>query len=279
MRKIAFVVFDIDNSIIDRFLIDLVTDISGVGYKIKLSTISGDIEDIVTKVVQEKQEIKFKIHFINFAYEKSNILSQWLEKYSTANKRMALEYYDGVQRSYTEGKVTSLTKTEKDEYGQLVREATFKPLTAFFINEENVIKIKVSSVGKKYPYRYPYSYGANVMQNNEINNTYLLDVPVTVTIKGSIYDPTVTLLDEDGVEYNKVKFTGLTLLEGQYIIINSAERKIYYYNGSELVDYSANTDPNYDTFLRAKHGKSTISINFEPSDTGELIGNWRKYKL
>jgi hypothetical protein len=279
MRKMAFVVFDIDNSITDRFILDLVTDISGVGYKLKLSTISGDIEDIVTKVVQEKQEIKFKIHFINFAYEKSTILTQWLEKYSIANKRMALEYFDGVQRRYTEGKITSLTKTEKDEYGRLVREATFKPLTPFFSHIENTIKIKVATSGKSYPYSYPYAYGKNVVENNEINNPYILDIPVTVKITGSIYEPTVLLLDENDEEYNKVKFTGLTLLEGHYIIINSAERKIYYYNGSELADYSANTDPSFDTFLRAKSGKSTISINFAPSDTGELTGSWRQYGL
>jgi len=275
----AFVVFDIDNSITDRFILDLVTDISGVGYKLKLSTISGDIEDIVTKVVQEKQEIKFKVHFVNHAYEKSHILTQWLEKYSAANRRMALEYNDGVRRRYTEGKVTSLTKSEKDEYGQLVREVTFKPLTPFFTQIENVIKIRVATSGKSYPYKYPYSYGKNVVENNEINNPYLLDIPITVKITGSIYEPTVILIDEGSIEYNRVKFTGMTLLEGQYIVINSAERKIYYFDGNELLDYSANTDPSYDTFLRAKSGKSTISINFAPTDTGELTGNWRQYGL
>lgn len=279
MRKVSFVVFDIDNSIIDRFNLDLITDINGVGFKLKLSTIDGDIESIVTKVVQDKQEVKFKIHFVNRAYEKSTVLEQWLEKYSTISKRMALEYTDGVRRRYTEGKVISLSKTEKDEYGQLIREVTFKPLTPFFSHIENVIKIKVAAVGKSYPYRYPYSYGKNVVENNEINNPYILDVPVTVTITGSIYEPTILLLDEDNIEYSRIKFTGLTLSEGQYLIINSAERKIWFFNGTELQDYTAETDPSYDTFLRAKSGKSKISINLQPTDTGELTGSWRQYGL
>lgn len=279
MRKVAFVVFDIDNSIIDRLDLDLITDISGVGFKLKLSTIDGDIESIVTKVVQEKQDIKFKIHFINRAYEKSAVLEQWIEKYSTANKRLALEYNDGMMRRYTEGKLTSLSKTEKDEYDRLVREATFKPLTPFFSNIENTIKIRVASVGKSYPFRYPYCYGRSILENNEINNPYILDIPVTVKITGSIDRPSVYLLDENDVEYNRVTFSDITLTDGQYIIINSAERKIYYYNGVELQDYSAETDPSYDTFLRAKSGKSTININFEPSDTGELTGSWRQYGL
>ena len=279
MRKVAFVVFDIDNSIIDRFNLDLITDINGVGFKLKLSTIDGDIESIVTKVVQDKQEVKFKIHFINRSYEKSTVLEQWLEKYSTTSKRMALEYTDGVRRRYTEGKVVSLSKTEKDEYNQLVRECAFKPLTPFFSNIENTIKIKVAAVGKSYPYRYPYSYGKNVVENNEINNPYILDVPVTVKITGGLYEPTILLLDENDTEYSRIKFTGLTLSEGQYLIINSAERKIWFFNGVELQDYTAETDPSYDTFLRAKSGKSKISINLNTSDTGELTGSWRQYGL
>lgn len=279
MRKVSFVVFDIDNSIIDRFNLDYITDISDVGFRLKLSTIDGDIESIVTRVVQDKQDIKFKIHFIGYAYEKSAVLEQWIEKHSKTTSRMALEYADGVRRRYTEGKVISLSKTEKDEFGRLIREATFKPLTPFFSHIENVIKIKVAAVGKSYPYRYPYSYGKNMVENNEINNPYILDVPVTVKIYGSIYEPTIILLDEDNAEYSRVQFTGLTLEEGHYIIINSADRKIWYYNGSELQDYTAETDPRYDTFLRAKSGLTKISINLQPTDTGELIGSWRQYGL
>lgn len=279
MRKMAFVAFDIDNSIFDRYDLDIVTDISGVGYKLKLSTIDGDIESIVTKVVQDKQDIKFKIHFINRAYEKSAILEQWIEKYSTADKWLALEYNDGIKRRYADGKLISLSKDEKDEYGQLVREAVFKPLTPFFDNVENVIRLRPSAFGKSHPFKYPYCYGRSMVENNEINNTYLLDVPVTVKIKGSIYEPTILLINEESNEYSRVKFNGLTLTASEYIIINSAYRKIWYYNGSTLSDYSAMTDPSYDTFLRAKSGKSTISINFTPTDSGELTGNWRKHGL
>lgn len=279
MRKVSFVVFDIDNSIIDRFNLDHITDISDVGFRLKLSTIDGDIESIVTKVVQDKQDIKFKIHFIGYAYEKSTILEQWIEKHSKTTSRMALEYTDDVRKRYTEGKVIALSKTEKDEFGRLIRECTFKPLTPFFSHIENVIKIKVAAKGKSYPLRYPYSYGKNMVENNEINNPYITDVPVTVKIFGSIYEPTIILLDEDNAEYSRVQFTGLTLEEGHYIIINSADRKIWYYNGSELQDYTAETDPRYDTFLRAKSGLTKISINLQPTDTGELIGSWRQYGL
>jgi len=279
MRKVAFVVFNHHNEIIDRFMLDHITDISGIGMRLRLSTIDGDIESIVTKVVQEKQDIKFKIHFVNRAYEKSEILTQWIEKYSTYDMRLGLEYTDGVITRYTEGKVTDFTKTEKDQYGQLVRECTFKPLSPFFSQIANTIKIKVAASGKSYPFVYPYSYGANVVTNNEINNTYILDVPITVKLTGTISNPSIRLFDEDDNEYCKVQFTGKDLTDGQYILINSDTRKIYFFDGSEEVDWTAEADPDADTFLRAKRGKSTLSVNLSISDTGELTGSWRQYGL
>lgn len=282
MRKVAFVVFDIDNTIIDRFNLELITDLSGLGFKLKLSTIDSDVEDIITKVVQDKQEVKFKVHFINRAYEKSAVLEQWLEKYSTTDKKMALEYSDGVRLRYCRGKVTALSKTEKDEYNRLIREVTFRPTTPFFARMEQTIKISYSSTGKSYPYKYPYSYGAVQVLNNLINNTYILDVPVTVKITGTIENPNIQLLDEDGESYNRVQFSGVTLDEGDYIIINSADRKIWLYNAGEdeITDFTAYTDPSYDTFLRARPNmQTTISINLNPSDTGELTGMWEQYGL
>ena len=74
MRKFAFVVFGIDNSITERFPLDLVTDLSGLGWKLKLSKLEGDVADTLTKVVQEKQAINITINFHGRGYEKYQIL-------------------------------------------------------------------------------------------------------------------------------------------------------------------------------------------------------------
>lgn len=279
MRKFAFVVFDIDNSIIDRFPLDVVTDLSGLGWRLKLSKIEGDVTDTVTKVVQEKQSVGITINLIGRGYEKFTILSQWLQKYSAVNVPLALEYDDGVQPRYVEGKVTELKKTEKDEYNNLSCAATFTPLTPFFVNVEQTITINLSSVGKNYPFKYPYCYGKNEVRNNEIDNLYLASVPVTVMISGPISAPLVELLDENGTIYNTVSFPDVTLITGQYIIVNSATRKIWYFNGMTLEDYSAKTDPSYDTFLFAKNGISTIKVNIDSANQGSLTGSWRQYGL
>lgn len=283
MRKFAFVVFDADNTILERFPLDKVTAPSGLGWKIKLTKLEGDVVDTITKVAQEKQTVKLTINFIDRAYERYNILSQWLQKYSRVDEHIALEYDDGTQARYVEGKVTEFSKAEKDEYGRLSCSVNFTPLTPFFVNIERKITITISSKGKSYPFKYPYCYGKNKVENDEINNPYIAPVPVTVTIHGSVSNPRVALVvDEENKDnaYCSVSFPDITLHDGQSIIINSARRKIYFNDGSgNLVDYSAKTDPTEDTFLFAESGISRISIKFDPSDTGSFAGSWRQYGL
>lgn len=279
MRSFALVVFDIDNLIIDRYSLGIVTNLSGLGWKLRLSKIEGDVADILTKVAQEKQPVNITMNLIDRSYEKFAVFTQWVQKYSFADTRLAMEYNDGVQKRYIEGKLTELKKTEKDVYNNLACAAVFTPLTPFFSYIENTIKVQISASGKYYSFKYPYSYGKSVIKNNEIDNPYLSAVPVTVKIYGAISNPVIQLLDENGVSYSRVQFSGLTLADGQYIIINSAIRKIFFFNGTALQDYSAETDPNYDTFLFAEHGKSQLSVNLAAGDSGYLIGSWRQYSL
>ncbi|MBQ7368708.1 MAG: hypothetical protein IJW60_03250 [Clostridia bacterium] len=279
MRKFAFVVFDVDDTVLARTPLDLVTDISGLGWKLKLSAISGDVADVLTKVVQEKSEIKCKVNFLGNGYQKYAALSQWLQKYSTVSARVALEYDDGENKRYVEGKVTAFSKTEIDEYQNLACDLSFCTLSPFFIHKGNLIRMRVSAVGKSYPFVYPYYYGKNVLQNTEIENPYIAEIPLTVKIAGAISTPRVALLDEEKQAYNVVSFPNITLGEGQYIIINSAAKRIWFFDGAKLRDYTAETDPQFDTFLMAKSGLSNISVNLDASGSGELTGSWRQYTL
>lgn len=280
IRKYALVILDKQDKIIDRYNLDLVTAPTDNGFSLDLSTISSDIEDIITKVVQKKQVITMNVIQYQNAYNKTNILANWIQKYSTAQYRMCLEYNDTTQIRYCEGKVTSLTKGEKDEFGEIIQKLSFQMTTPYFIKQEKTINIQVSSVGKKYPYTYPYSYGANKIENNEINNVYILDIPLIITIDGAISTPTISLIDNNNETYNTVKFPDFTLAVGEQLVINSAQRKIYkIVNGIET-DMSAETDPSYDTFLRAKNGISRIIVNTADAGNGfKLTGGWRQYTL
>ena len=280
IRKYALVILDKQDKIIDRYNLDLVTEPTDNGFSLDLSTISSDIEDIITKVVQKKQIITMNVIQYQNAYNKTNILANWIQKYSTAQYRMCLEYNDTTQIRYCEGKVISLTKGEKNEFGEIIQKLSFQMTTPYFVKQEQTINIQVSSVGKKYPYTYPYSYGANKIENNEINNVYILDIPLIITIDGAISTPTISLIDNNNETYNTVKFPDFTLAVGEQLVINSAQRKIYkIVNGIET-DMSAETDPSYDTFLRAKNGISKIIVNTADAGNGfKLTGGWRQYTL
>ena len=281
MRSYALVVLDKEDRIIDRYNLDIVANPTENGFKLNLSLISTDIEDIITKVTQQKNIIKFTVYHYNNSYTKSNILASWIQKYSTANYKMALEYNDTKVIRYCEGKVISLTKTELDDYKNLAQDLQFQQTTPFFIKQENTITIQVSSVGKSYPYKYPYSYGSSVVENNEINNPYILDIPLIVTINGAISNPTIDLLDENSNRYSRVKFDGVTIAEGETLIVNSAQRKIIkiLQDGTEE-DYVPEVSPDEDTFLRAKSGLTKISVNTNDTAEGfKLTGGWRQYTL
>lgn len=280
MRKYALVILDKEDIIIDRFNLDFVEDPTGNGFELNLYTISSDIEDIITKVVQKKIPIKFNLYQTENAYIKANILANWIQAYTTPKHRMALEYNDGSIIKYCEGRVTILTKNELDLFKELPQSLTFTPTTPYFIKRENTITIEVSSVGKQYDFCYPYCYGANVIENNKIDNPYIFEIPLIITIYGAIDNPTIDLLDENGNSYNKVSFPGLTVQQNEQLIINSAQKKIYLVKNGISEDYSNRTDPSSDTFLRAKTGKSQISINkADVADGFKLIGGWRQYTL
>lgn len=281
MRKYALVIFDNTDQIIDRFNLINVTNPTGNGFRLSLSLLSTDIEDVITKVTEVKQIVKFTINQHQNAYSKANLLSQWIQKYSRPEYTMALEYNDGSIIKYAEGKVITLDKTEQDEFKILPQLLEFQKTTPYFVKKENTITIQVSSVGKKYPYTYPYSYGASVVQNNEIINPYILDIPLIITIEGAITNPTIDLLDDNGNRYTRVKFDEIIVAQGEKLVINSAQKKIFKVNqDGTQTDFVAEVSPLFDTYLRAKTGKSTININTNDSAEGfKLTGSWRQYTL
>lgn len=278
MRQFNFVVLDESDLIVDRFNLQYVTNISGLGYELNLSTIETDIKDYITKIVQTKKNINLTIIHTN-KYRGQNDLTKWLQR--NYNKTICLEYINEVDTLYCEGMVINTNFTEVNQYKVLDNNITFKPLTPFFKRFENKILIQKSSEGKQYPLSYPYCYGLNMILNNEIENTYFTDIPVIITIYGTINNPHIILTDSENNIYNEILFDDLFIDEGQSLIINSAQKKIWFNDGSgDLVDYYNYLDDAYDSYLRAKPNDITeVNINLDVSDSGYLIGSWRQYTL
>lgn len=280
MRKFALVILDDLDKVIDRYNLDLVTQPQGLGFTLNVSFLSGDIRDVITKVSQAKNRIKFTINQYQRSYSKANSLALWVQKYSKPEYIMALEYDDGNIVRYCEGRVVSLGKTEIDTFRNLPQEFEFLQTTPFFVKRENTIVIQTSATGKSYPFKYPYAYGRYELVNNDIDNVYLLDIPLVVTIYGAIDNPTLSLVDEDNEPYKTVAFNE-TLHENERIIINSAQNKIWKIDANGVkTDYSPEVDPSYNTFLLAKGGHSKLTINSQLASTGfRLVGGWREYRL
>lgn len=281
MRKYALVIMDYKDSIIDRFNLDFVTNPTGNGFKLNVARLTSDIEDVITKVTQQKNVIKFTVNQFGRSYQKSSVLANWIQKYSKPEYVMCLEYDDGVLVRYCEGRVTSFSKDEMDVYKNLPQQLEFTQTTPFFVKRDNTITIKKSNTGKSYPFKYPYSYGTSEVQNNNIDNPYILDVPLIVVIDGAITNPTLILLDENGSEYTRVAFSSATISQNEQLVINSAQKKIYKIDSSGVkTDFYNQVNPSYDSYLRANSGNSTLSINISDASTGfKLTGSWRQYSL
>ena len=190
IRKFALVVLDKSDRIIDRYDFDVVTNISGLGYKLKLSTIDTDIENYVTKIVQEKKQLSMTI-IHRTGYSSANFFDTWCEKH--INDVVCLEYYDTTKTLYIEGKVLETTKSEKNEFGVLEQQFVFQPLTPFFEKIDNDVRIQVAAVGKKYPFQYAYNYGLNQIENNSIKNTYIKDIPINALFLNRFFNASAVL--------------------------------------------------------------------------------------
>ena len=281
MRSYALVVLDSQDKIVDRYNLDLVTNPTGNGFELDMSVISSDLEDVITKVVQKKNKIIFNVPHVDYSYQKAYSLASWIQKYSTKEYQMALEYNDGVVIRYCDGKVTKLEKTENSYINILQQRLEFTQTTPYYLKVENSITMQQQSLGKTYPFTYPYKYGKETIENNEIVNPYILDIPLIVTISGAIDNPRVILFDENNNNYNVVSFDGISLADGEQLVINSAQRKIYKIDSNGgVTDFVNKVNPAQDTFLRAKRGKSRLYVNMlGTTETFKLVGGWRQYIL
>lgn len=278
MRKFAFVILDESDKIVDRFNLDYVDGLSGLGFSLSLSKIETDVEDYITKIVQEKRELGLTIHHLK-GYSAGDYLKLWLAK--NIDKCLCLEYFNTERLMYIEGVVTQCEQTELDEFHDLEQEISFQPLTPFFEIIDGDVTIKVGNSGKAYSFKYPYCYGTNMIENNVIENTYIKDIPIIVTVYGTITNPIITLRDENGNVYNEVRFSDVDLQENEKIIINSAQKKIWHVDSNgALTDYYYKLEGGYDSFLRAEPLiKSEIGISLDPNESGWLSASRRQYRL
>lgn len=278
IRKFALNVFDKNQDIVDRFILDKTTEPKALGFSLAASTIKTETVEVVVQLAQELKSISFSVIMpAPNAYQKAQALRNWIEANALGN--ITLEYQSDNGIIYCDVVVTAFDFTEAEYDGSIKIPITMKPVTPFWRLIKNQIIFYPANDGKSYPYRYPYRYGKVMVENNEINNSYIKDIPLILQIFGPYSDPVINISNDMGV-YGTVEVNGVNIKEGQSLIIDSVRHKVELFDGKNYVDYYDFINPEKQTYLFARaHSKSKLSVNFGNNGKGKVTATYRQYKL
>ena len=283
IRSFAIVIVDDFDQEIDRFNLDYADTPKNLGFELEFTTLESRLTTYFTSAREKKLPTTLNLNFLPpNAYQKVNAFRRFVQKYTTS--RMVFEYDDTTTEIKNwEGKVQKLVQEELTDWGGLVCPITFIPGTPKYEKKDNTIIVFQSSIGKSYPFRYPYSYGRSLMENNSIVNTYFDDLPLRVTLYGYMTNPQIMLQDSNtGEIYSTVRLDNITIQEGDHIVIDAIQSKVLlYHNGkySSVYDY-VSKEAELDSFLYARAScTSNVIINLSPSETGYLKASYRQYTL
>lgn len=282
IRTFALVAVDSFDKEIERFNLDYAELPKNLGFELEFTTLESKLTTYFTSAREKKSPITLNLNFLPpNAYSKVRLFRQFVQKY--INQRMIFEYNDTVEVKNWEGKVQKLSQEELGEWGGLVCPISFLPGTPKYIKKNNVITIQHTSVGKKYPFSYPYAYGVNKVENNTIDNTYFDDIPLRVILYGTMNDPQISLQDDlTGEVYSSVRFNDLYIDEGEQLVIDAIQSKVLLYRGGEYIsayDY-IDKGSSFDSFLFAKASTvSKVIITLNLAESGYLQASYRQYTL
>ena len=275
IRKFALVIVDDFDKEIDRFNLDYADTPRNLGFELEFTTLESRLTTYFTSAREKKLPVTLNLNFLRpNAYEKSNAFKRFVQKYT--NQRMIFEYNDTTSEiKYWEGKIQKFGQDELNEHKALVCPISFLPATPKYIRKDNVITIRPATTGKMYPYKYPYSYGRSIVENNIFTNYYFDEIPLRVHIYGVINNPQISLQDANTNEI-------LYIAEGQELIVDAINSKVLIKRNGKI--YSAydylSKDENLDSFLHARaNTTSKVVISLNPLESGYLKASYRQYTL
>lgn len=277
-RQISFVVLDATDAVVDRFTPSYITDPNNLGVQRNIHSIETEQQRFITRIDPTMQDVGMTVWFEPpNVYEQSRAFKAWELRQTAAGRTVAIEYNDGVQTNYLDGIISNVDLTERISGGRLSRNITFHPLSPWVTLIANAARIQQSSAGKTYSFTYPYQYGATMISDNIMENTFYKAVPLKVLCFGFMTNPNIMLLDERNQIYNRVQMNDLVINEGQYLFIDSVRRQILKWNGTEYEDVFAHRDPRYDSYLQLAGGAtSKININLRAGENGYLQASRRQ---
>ena len=259
---------------------DFISVPSGLGFSQDVNIVQGDTIDYVLDQVIKKKNIKLTVYFKGTrAYAKYKDLSTWFGRYNDLNKyRIRFSYLLNEVRRYVEVCLIDLEIKGRD--GNFVSaELTLQPLSPFYEDVYTSIIVTDSENGKIYPYRYPYNYGGGAyVDANTINNDFIKEIPLMITLNGPMATPYVNILEiVDGVlgeTYGRVQFNdSVSLKKGEQIVIDAFSNRIYKLSKNSGTGVTTQEDlfdavnKNYQAFLYAKPGMSRIASSLDDASS------------
>ena len=282
VRTFALVIVDDFDKEIDRYNLDYAEIPKNLGFELEFTTLESRLTTYFTSAREKKTPITLNLNFLPpGAYSKVNAVRQFVQQH--INHRIVFEYNDTVMTKNWEGKIQKLSQEELADWGGLVCPISFLPGTPKYVRKDNVITIQRTATGKNYPFKYPYSYGVNRIENNIINNTYFDEIPLRIILYGVMNDPQVSLQDAaTGEVYSSVRFNNLHIAENEHLVIDAIQSKVLLYRGGKYISAYDFIDKgsSLDSFLFAKEGtvsKVVIALNLDES--GYLKASYRQYTL
>lgn len=282
IRKFALVIVDDFDTELYRLPLDYVEMPRNLGFELEFTTLETRLTTYFTSAREKKSAITLNLYFLNpNAYQKANVFKRIVQ--ANLNKRMVLEYNDTNETKYWEGKIQKFQQDELDKFKSLICPISFLPGTPKYKLYNNVITVKYDTVGKTYPFKYPYTYGRTIVENNIINNTYFDDIPLRAVFYGKIENPQISLIDESTQEpYSTIRFNNLTIEEGDELIIDAIHSKVLLKIQGTIVsayDY-LDKSQGLDSFLYAKANTvSKVMVSLNAGQTGYLKASYRQYTL
>lgn len=283
IRKFALVIVDDFDKEIDRFNLDYADTPKNLGFEMEYTTLESRLTTYFTSAREKKLATTLNLNFIRpNAYAKANAFRQFVQKH--INHRMIFEYNDTTGVKQWEGKIQKFGQDELNEYKTLVCPISFLPATPKYIQKDNAITIKPAIKGKSYPFKYPYFYSRAIVENNILDkNEYFDEIPLRVSVFGSVSNPQISLQDVDtGEVYSTVRFENLYVSKNDELIIDAIQSKILIKRKNNIFsayDY-VSKKPNLDSFLYAKaNATSKVIFSFTSLEEGYLTASYRQYIL
>ena len=250
----------IENPSGNRFYFDyrsgcLIHQVTGLGFSQEMTYLKYDTFYDRVDQTQGLTEIQATITFLKGypAY------TEFMNYLKLGEKELKL-YYEADDSAFCFVDIKSISKQELIA-GTLQSQIVFQKLSLWLKSQMYTVNVNEDSVGKVYPYSYPYRYSAFFEGRIQIINRGVRKAPLLIEIFGAVNDPEIIIRKSNNI------ITMLRLFHNQLngeIHISAIPNKQYIRqkDNGEVISIYGSQDFTCDNFLFVEPGE--YEVEFKP---------------